>query len=165
MTVTPETIAVALGRTAPETPSAERSQWEMWISDALMLISARLVGTATGQVASLADLDQTKLDYVVREAVKAQVLRPDDATQVEVRVDDGSVGKTYRSSAGRVTIRDEWWDLLSPTESTSGAFSIRIGGYSAAHLPWCSLMLGATYCSCGVDIAGFPLFESPDATI
>lgn len=27
------------------------------------------------------------------------------------------------------------------------------------HLPWCSLNFGATYCSCGVDIAGEPIFE------
>lgn len=30
-----------------------------------------------------------------------------------------------------------------------------------AHLPWCALVLGATYCSCGVDIAGVPIFEEP----
>lgn len=30
---------------------------------------------------------------------------------------------------------------------------------NAAHLPWCSLMMGATYCSCGIDIAGEPIFE------
>lgn len=162
MAVTPATIAVALGRTAPDSGSTEFAQWEMWISDALMLISARLVGTGTDQVESLDDLDQPTLDYVVREAVVAQVRRPDDATQVEVKVDDGSTAKTYKTSAGRVTIRDEWWDLLSPTESTSGAFSIRIGYCDTAHLPWCSLMMGATYCSCGVDIAGFPLFESAD---
>ncbi len=32
------------------------------------------------------------------------------------------------------------------------------GGYSA-HPPWCSLMFGATYCSCGVSIAGEPIYE------
>lgn len=32
-------------------------------------------------------------------------------------------------------------------------------GGCGPHLPWCSLMLGATYCSCGVDIAGVPIFE------
>ena len=29
----------------------------------------------------------------------------------------------------------------------------------SAHLPWCNLAFGATYCSCGVDIAGEPIFE------
>lgn len=27
------------------------------------------------------------------------------------------------------------------------------------HLPWCSLMFLAAYCSCGADIAGRPIFE------
>lgn len=170
MAVTPTTIAVALGRTAPTDGTPEHEQWEMWISDALMLIGARLVGDGTGQVESLDDLDQAKLDYVVREAVVAQVRRPDDATQVDVRVDDGAVGKTYRTGSGRVTIRDEWWDLLSPTDSTSGAFSIRPGGSGTCHADICSantyvaangaIMFGGAYCSCGADIAGFPLYET-----
>lgn len=169
MAVTPEEIAVALGRTAPDDDSPEVPQWEMWISDALMLISARLVGTGTGQVESLDDLDQAKLDYVVREAVVAQVRRPDDATQVEVRVDDGSVGKTYRTSSGRVTILDIWWDLLSPTASSSGAFSIRPYGSGTCHADVCTantyvdrsgnVVFGGAYCSCGADIAGYPLYE------
>lgn len=159
MAVMPGTIAVALGRTAPTAGSPEELQWQMWIADARMLISARLVGEGTGKVASLDDLDQSNLDYVVREAVVAQVKRPDDATSVDVRVDDGGVRKDYRTGAGRVTIRDEWWDLLSPTDSKAGAFSIIPSGCGSAHLPWCSLMLGATYCSCGVDIAGEPIFE------
>lgn len=39
------------------------------------------------------------------------------------------------------------------------AFSIETAPTSTAHLPWCSLVLGADYCSCGVDIAGYPIFE------
>ena len=155
MTMTPEIIAVALGRTAPSDDSPEYAQWEMWIADALMLIDARL-----GDVSLL---DQPKLDYVVREAVKAQVLRPDDATQVAISVDDGSVSRTYRSSSGRIEIRDEWWDLLSPTPADSGkAFHIDTAPCGSAHLPWCSLSFGALYCSCGVDIAGYPIFELAD---
>lgn len=166
MAVTPETIAVALGRTTPE--DVEYAQWDMWIEDALMLIEARL-GDPT-----LADLDppldQVKLDYVVREAVKAQVLRPDDATQVAVSVDDGSVSKTYRSSSGRVTILDIWWDLLAPTTSTTGAFSIRPYGGGICHTDICTantyidgdgnIVFGGAYCSCGADIAGYPLYET-----
>ena len=29
------------------------------------------------------------------------------------------------------------------------------------HAPWCSLNFGATYCSCGADIAGIPIYEQP----
>jgi hypothetical protein len=40
------------------------------------------------------------------------------------------------------------------------AFGVQIAGTSCAqHLPWCNLTFGATYCSCGVDIAGVPIFE------
>lgn len=28
------------------------------------------------------------------------------------------------------------------------------------HRPWCSLAFGATYCSCGADIAGHPIYEA-----
>jgi hypothetical protein len=34
-----------------------------------------------------------------------------------------------------------------------------IGGPDVVHLPWCNLNFGATYCSCGADIAGVPIFE------
>lgn len=30
---------------------------------------------------------------------------------------------------------------------------------SDAHLPWCDLYFGGTTCSCGVDIAGYPIYE------
>lgn len=118
MAVIPETIAVALGRTAPDPSSVEYDQWQMWIEDALMLIEARLGDTTL--------LDQARLDYVVREAVVMMAKRPDDATQVTVSIDDASTSKTYRSGTGRITILDEWWALLAPdSELTSGkAFEV-----------------------------------------
>jgi hypothetical protein len=154
VTVTPETIAVALGRTTPEPGSLIADQWQMWIGDAEMLIDVRKT-----ELGVTTDLDSNALDYVIREAVTAHVRRPDDATQVTVSVDDGSMSKTYRSGRGRVEILDEWWALLGLTPPTGGAFSVDTVGSSSAHLPWCSINFGATYCSCGVDIAGYPIFE------
>lgn len=153
MSVTPAMLAVALGQSAPESGSVTEQQWEMWIDDAEMLIEARrtLLGAEVP--------DQAKLDYVVRESVVAHIKRPDDATQVTIAIDDGSSSKSYKSGKGRVVILDEWWALLGLVES-SGAFSIDMAGPGyGVHLAWCSLMLGATYCSCGVDIAGYPIFE------
>lgn len=152
MYVTPEVIAVALGRAVPDSDSPEAAQWAMWIEDALLLIEARLGDPL--------ELDQDKLDYVVREAVVAHVRNPDDATQVEIAVDDARSSRTYKSSRGRVTILDEWWDLLAPTASSGGAFSFIPTGGTGSHMPWCSLYFGATYCSCGADIAGFPIYET-----
>jgi hypothetical protein len=48
------------------------------------------------------------------------------------------------------------------TTTSSGAFSITPYGGTGSHLPWCSLNLGALHCSCGVDIAGYPIFELAD---
>ena len=153
MAVTPADIAVELGRTAPESTDAEYAQWELWIADARMLISARL--------GDLTALDQERLDYVVRQAVSAHVKRPDDATQVAVSVDDGSVSRTYRSSRGRVEIIDDWWALLAPADTTGKAFSITPSGGTGAHAPYCDLMFGGLTCSCGANLTNYayPLYE------
>lgn len=153
MPVTPDEIAVELGRTTPDPTGPEYSQWELWITDARMLINARL--------GDLTALDQKRLDYVVRQAVAAHVRRPDDATQVAVSVDDGSVSRTYRSSRGRVEILAEWWALLSPTDTTVRAFSIAPTSSGGAHMPWCALLMGGLYCSCGADLTNYayPLYE------
>lgn len=149
MSVGIDEIEIALGR-ASDTP-VERRQWEMWIADARMLIAARL--------GDLTALDQAKLDYVVREAVVAHIRHPEDATQVSESLGDASLSKTYRSGKGRVTILDEWWQLLSPSAS-SGAFTLDTLSSASMHLPWCSIYFGADYCSCGADIAGFPIYEN-----
>ncbi|WP_413354031.1 hypothetical protein [Microbacterium sp. 1P06AB] len=152
MAITPAEIAVPLGVDAPEQDSIQWQQWALWISDAEMLIDARI---------EKLDADEpgdAKRDYVVREAVVSHINKPDDATQVTVSVDDGQTSKSYRSGKGRVTIIDEWWALLGLTEP-DGAFSIDRVGFGSRHVPWCSLRMGASYCSCGVDIAGKPIYE------
>lgn len=153
MAVTPDMIAVALGVAAPVSGSIQEQQWELWISDAEMLIQIR-----ADQLLIVEPIDEAKLDYVVRESVVAHIKKPDDATQVSVSIDDGSSTKSYKSGKGRVTILDEWWTILGLTDP-SGAFAIDMLGFSSMHLPWCSLNFGANYCSCGVDIAGAPIFE------
>lgn len=151
--VTPAKLAVALGKAAPEPGSATDEQWKLWIEDALMLIEARRERLKADAP------DALKVDYVVREAVVDHIKRPDDATQVTIAVDDGSSSRSYKSGKGRVTILDEWWALLGLVE-TDGAFSIdTVGGPRGLHLAWCTLMMGGNYCSCGVDIAGRPIFE------
>lgn len=153
MAVTPSMIAVALGVAAPESGSVTEQQWDMWIDDAGMLIETR------AETLGITDpIDAAKLDYVVREAVVAHVKKPDDATQVVISVDDGSTSKSYRSAKGRVTILDEWWILLGLTDP-KGAYAIDMAGEPTVHLAWCSYSLGASYCSCGFDIAGYPIFE------
>lgn len=114
----PADVATTLRRSTPDVDSLDYAQWAMWIDDAEMLIADRL--------GDLTALNQKTLSFVVREAVADRVKKPDDATQVEIAVDDARVSRRYSSSTGQITIRDEWWTLLAPaTESSSGAFSIR----------------------------------------
>ena len=49
----------------------------------------------------------------------------------------------------------------SGTDTSSKAFSIRPSGPTSAHVPWCSINFGATYCSCGADLTdyAYPLYE------
>lgn len=157
MAVTPAIIAVKLGVTAPEPGSIQEQQWDMDIDDALMLIEIR----ADELDVDFSAISEMKLDYVVREAVAAYIKRPDDATQITVSVDDGSTSRSYQSGKGRITILDEWWRMLGLGDpEDNGAFAIdMVPSAGSAHLPWCSLMMGATYCSCGVDIAGVPIYE------
>lgn len=49
---------------------------------------------------------------------------------------------------------------LCKTGGVSSAFSVDTApSLSGVHAPWCSINFGATYCSCGVDIAGEPIYE------
>lgn len=48
---------------------------------------------------------------------------------------------------------------LCTTGGAGKAFSVDTVGFGSLHAAACSLNFGANYCSCGVDIAGFPLFE------
>lgn len=120
MAVTPADIAVALGRTAPAPGSLESDQWLLWIGDAIRAIQRR----AERLGVDFMSLNSLDVDYVVRESVVAQVRRPDSATQVTVSVDDASSSRTYSTGTGRVTILDEWWDLLGLTGSTGRAFEV-----------------------------------------
>lgn len=124
--ITYSDVAVSLGRAISD--PLEQAQVTQWIADAELLIGARL--------GDLDDLDQDVLAYVVREAVVARVRNP-EGYQSET-IDD----YTYRfgSASTRVTILDEWWDLLTP-DASNAAFTIRPygePGYSETDAWWSS---------------------------
>lgn len=46
-------------------------------------------------------------------------------------------------------------------DGATRAFGVQIADMGGVrHLPWCNLNFGATYCSCGTDIAGEPIYEA-----
>lgn len=158
MAITPVEIAAALGRPTPDADSIEWRQWELWISDARMLIETRL--------GDLDSLDQAKLDYVVREAVVALVRRPDDATTVDVSVDDGRVSRRFSSGSGRIRILDEWWDLLDPDGASRESEAYAVDTYAGVdmrhgHSQTCNIFFGSPTCSCGayLTLGRFPLYD------
>jgi hypothetical protein len=53
--------------------------------------------------------------------------------------------------------------LCRSSSMMSGAFTVDTApSFGGVHAEWCSLNFGATYCSCGVDIAGTVIFGAPD---
>lgn len=51
-------------------------------------------------------------------------------------------------------------DICSSGSVGRTAFSIdTVPADDATHADWCSVNFGAAYCSCGADIAGFPIYE------
>lgn len=114
MTTTAAQIAVELLRPIAQVPAHQLEQWSTWIGDARMLIQDRL--------GDLAELDQDKLDFVVRQAVAARARRTDpDAEQVAVSLGQQTVTKRYQRSG--IVIIGDWWALLDPDTGSSGAFS------------------------------------------
>ena len=95
----------------------QEQQWDLWIDDAEMLIDLRI-----DQLGFTGVVDEAKRDYVVRQAVVAHIKKPDDATDVTIAVDDASSTRRYQSGKGRVSILDEWWDMLTP-DASSAAFT------------------------------------------
>lgn len=139
-------------------------------------VKAQAMVDDASAIASLAApclaVEPTALTTAQQGAVKAilrgAILRWNDAgtgalTQSQQTAGSFSVGQSYDNRQSR---RNMFW----PSEITQlqdicnsdpgGAFSVDTApGLYGAHLPWCSLYFGALYCSCGVDIAGYPIFE------
>ena len=122
--VTYDDVATTLGR--PISDETERAQVDLWIGDAELLIRARL--------GDLDDLDTDVLTHVVREAVAMRVRNP-DGKQSE-RIDDYSYQRAPEAARpGGISILDEWWDLLTPADAVSGAFTIRPAGTAGYATP------------------------------
>lgn len=127
MAVSPDDVAVTLGRTLS---SPEQDQAQQWIGDAMLLISVR----AQRERTTVSSLDQAVVDMVVREAVAARLKKPDAAKQVSIQVDDGQVSKTYEAATGQIEITADWWELLFPS-GQSEAFSIPLAYQHPHHHP------------------------------
>ena len=115
-----------------------------------------------GETAEAAAIRTGKL-AAAKSILRAAILRWNEAGTGAVQTQvTGPFSQTVQYQARR--------SMFWPTEieqlqgvckdaSAGKAFSVDTVPAAVAHAPWCSLMLGATYCSCGADIAGYPIYE------
>lgn len=109
-------VATTIGR--PISDQNEQDQVTQWIADVELLLAARLGDLTSSTVASiLAARDQDLLAYVERESVAARMRYAADRNSeaVDQPSEDGFF----------IRVLEPWWALLDPTDSGSGAFSVR----------------------------------------
>lgn len=120
-------------------------------------------GTAEGRPAPTAgQVDEARL--ILIGAVKRWVEAGSGSLQSQTA---GPFGVTVdtRQRTGYALWPSEITDLQAicsteaPAKREAFSFDTAPSAGLSAHLPWCNLAFGATYCSCGVDIAGVPIFE------
>lgn len=102
----------------------------------------------------------------VKAILRGAILRWNDSGTGALQAQTaGPFSQTYDT---RQTRRSLFWpseieqlQSICKGADTGGAFSIDTVGFGTIHAEICSLYFGAAYCSCGADIAGFPLYEVP----
>ena len=111
------------------------------------------------------DLEATVIDVVV--AMATRVFRnPAGHRSVSGQETTGQFSGSNTitfggNNPGALGLLDEERDALRPPDAPRGgqAFSIGVAPAGATdHLPWCSLWFTGKWCSCGADIAGFPIY-------
>lgn len=106
---------IALNVPGHELPEDETVNY--WISVAELKIRNKL--------GDLEELDEQNLKYVIVQAVSAHVRNPDGTSRIDVAVNGASESRTLTRSTGEITIKDEWWEMLSPkTKKLRQAFTI-----------------------------------------
>lgn len=79
-------------------------------------------------------------------------------TAVQQTAGPYSQSTSYANPQGDLYLTKTERKMLGLGRASAFSIDTRVNRCSG-HLPWCSLMFGAVYCSCGVDIAGRPIFE------
>ena len=139
---------------------ATDQQWMVDDAEAMALLAAPCLSDLDPDLPA----DQPKLK-AIKAIMRGALLRWREVgnagvTQRSVSTGPFSTSESYDTAKRRNMFEPSEINQLQGICSTS-ARSGTAGTIAAfsAHLPWCSLVFGATYCSCGVDIAGVPIFE------
>lgn len=99
-----------------------------------------------------------------KSILRGAILRWDEAgTGIRQSITTGPFGETTDTTQTR---KGMFWpseitnlQAICSNGDSGKAFSVDTVGGCSIHSPICALAFGALYCSCGADIAGFPLYE------
>ena len=96
----------------------------------------------------------------VRSIIRGAVLRWNDAgSGATVQTQVGPFGQTISQAPRRgVFYPSEIGQLQDICKSAAKSFAVDVVATVDTHAPTCDLMLGGSSCSCGADLAGFPIF-------
>lgn len=135
---------------------------------------AAMIEDAEAQAVMVAPCLETPSDLspmqqaAVKAVLRAAILRWNDAGSGAITQQTAgpfSVTQDTRQSRRGAFWPSEISDLQRICSQVGGAdsakaWNISVGpaGVGAVHVPWCSTAWGAS-CSCGADIAGFPIYE------
>ena len=154
------TVGDLEARWRPLTP-AEESTATVLLSDASARVRVECPDIDARLEAVPPTLDADIPKMIACAMVKRAMLAPVDQapmSQMQQTAGPFSQSGTFVNPTGDLYLTKAEKRLLGCGAQEAFTVAAMPAGYSA-HLPWCSLVFGATYCSCGVDIAGVPIFE------
>lgn len=142
----------------------ERPKAEQMIADA-----EALAALAAPCITKPEFAEREELIGAVKAILRRAILRWNEAgTGATVQIGAGPFNQT--TAQGTNTPRTLFWpseieqlrDICAAFNEvgTKGAFSVDTAvAEGSIHRPWCGLHFNASWCSCGADIAGKPLYE------
>lgn len=148
--------------------SAETTRAEVLLADASAIIRAECPGIDTKTTvvppATAPEIDPGIPKMIACAMVKRAMLVTTDADGVSATQQTAgpfSQSTTFSNPMGNLYLTKAEKRLLGC--GAQAAFTVPMSTTGATmHAPWCNLMFGAAYCSCGADIAGRPIYEGSD---
>lgn len=138
-------------------------------ADAVLMSARTVIVTIAGvgavaqaetdvDVGKLAALDEATMAYAIPIfANPERVLQRRQGSDYSVSFADGSEAASGLKEARAILFAAGFGG------SNSDAFSVDTVSMSflEQHAEWCALNFGATYCDCGANLAGYPIFGQP----
>lgn len=140
----------------PDMPAGSDDHAEVLLEDASQFILDVVPAAADASDATR----RRVVCSVVKRSMMASTADHSGLSQFNVTTGPFTFGGTPANANGDFYLTKNERRALG--EGQQKAFGVNITGGStllAEHRPWCALAFGATYCSCGADIAGHPIYE------